>query len=370
MMPFMRLIIALLAIGLAAPAAAGEAETITGQAFAMDGDSLGFTQPDGSVLSVRLWGIDAPEMATAGGWYARLAMDGLIARHGLPVTCRQVDTDRHKRAVAVCLAADGTDLALQLIAAGWATEYRKYSRNLPALTDVWPRYAEAEARAAAKRLGRWTGGDPATSWVDHFDRFQTFIFGLLGFAGLWGTTWWGFREARRARQRDAKLDRDHTDWLRLEEARALASGVLAEAERGKTAVGTMKVCLDGGMDIDHVAAEFRRSTSFPFYGANVEHLGLLGYMLTRDTVNFFESIGRYVEQLEQVVQTGITADLVAENFFFDYDDFMKGADMLIVGLTNCTKGRVPGRTIDEQDALELAQQVVRKTRSQAETPDQ
>lgn len=162
MMPPMRLIIALLAILIAAPPA-GAAEkfkpgdVIEGTAFAMDGDTLGFIRPDGAQLSVRLWGIDAPEMTdTSGaGWAARKTMDSLLVWQ--PVACRVVDTDKYKRPVAICANDPNGDLARQLILAGWAVEYRKYTRPppVPELAATAETYAEAERDAEHARRGRW-----------------------------------------------------------------------------------------------------------------------------------------------------------------------------------------------------------------------
>lgn len=161
----MRPIIALIIFLIAATAPAGAAEkfkpgeTIEGPAFAMDGDTLGLARPDGSVLSVRLWGIDAPEMSAENGhgWAARAALDDLLNK-GDQVTCTVVDTDKYKRPVAICSTVKNpTDLGFWIIDVGWAVEYRKYTRPAPATVeparpDV---YAVTERRAREHRKGRW-----------------------------------------------------------------------------------------------------------------------------------------------------------------------------------------------------------------------
>lgn len=170
MMAGMRLIIALLAIGLAAahPAAAKEkyapGETIAGPAVALDGDTLRVFPAGVDPVDVRIWGIDAPEMSAENGhgWAARAAMDGFLALGGEEVACTVVDTDKYKRPVAVCRpistgSGPTGELGGEMIAAGWAVEYRKYTRPAPPAVEpgLADRYAKAEAHAIKTRAGRW-----------------------------------------------------------------------------------------------------------------------------------------------------------------------------------------------------------------------
>jgi endonuclease YncB( thermonuclease family) len=120
--------------------------------FASDGDSFTLSI-DGTRTSVRLLGIDAPELAqnceTAGGaaWRcgvgARDALTGAAPR-GAAVTCRGVGKDRFDRALSRCTLADGRDLAALLIEGGWAI----------ATTED---YLIEEDRARARRAGIWQG---------------------------------------------------------------------------------------------------------------------------------------------------------------------------------------------------------------------
>lgn len=83
--------------------------------------------------SMRLYGIDAPEMpgacrpgrqCTPGDPYAsRDHLRGLTA--GRNVRCEQVDQDRYGRAVVRC-SADGVDLSCQMVRDGFAVE--RYGR--------------------------------------------------------------------------------------------------------------------------------------------------------------------------------------------------------------------------------------------------
>lgn len=102
---------------------------------------------------IRLFGIDAPERDQTcnrngnewdcGAWSARV-LAGLVTSG--TVTCRRQDLDRHGRIVATCHAG-GRDIAADLVAAGAAVAYRRYSH----------RYLAGEMQARADGLGVWAG---------------------------------------------------------------------------------------------------------------------------------------------------------------------------------------------------------------------
>lgn len=124
------------------------AQDISGPAQAVDGDSLSL-----SGISVRLYGIDAPEYdqkCTRGGeaWdcgkAAAAKLGELLARGS--VRCRQRDVDDYGRNVAVC-SVNGTDLGRAMVEAGMALAFRRYS-------DA---YVLDEARAREAARGIWAG---------------------------------------------------------------------------------------------------------------------------------------------------------------------------------------------------------------------
>lgn len=135
----------LVLIALALPAGA---ETLSGRARVIDGDTLAI-----GAEHVRLFGIDAPEHGQtcdrsgrvwACGQHATQALAALAGKGAL--VCDVQDRDRYGRAVSVCMAG-GTDLAEALVQQGAAVAYRRYSL----------RYVAAETRARAQRSGIWSG---------------------------------------------------------------------------------------------------------------------------------------------------------------------------------------------------------------------
>lgn len=85
-----------------------------------DGDTI----RSGS-LRVRLWGIDAPEMDESGGPAAKEALRRIIA--GQELSCEVKDVDRYRRTVARCEQPDGRDIACEMVAAGMARDWPRYS---------------------------------------------------------------------------------------------------------------------------------------------------------------------------------------------------------------------------------------------------
>ena len=142
----MRQILAALALlALASPAGA---QTLSGLARVVDGDGVSI-----GGVSIRLWGIDAPELrqecVRGGEVYAcgRESADHLTRLvEGRPVVCTQLDRDRHGRPVSRCWARD-VDLSAAQVEAGHALAFRRYSEE----------YVPHEDRARAARAGMWAG---------------------------------------------------------------------------------------------------------------------------------------------------------------------------------------------------------------------
>lgn len=143
----MRLGLALVLVALSG--AAVSAETITGRASVIDGDTL-----DIRGTRFRLQGVDTPESAqmcgdAAGKDYpcGRKAAFALADKIGQGnVSCEVVDKDRYGRSVAICrLGAE--DLNGWLVQQGWGMAYRQYSTA----------YVRLEDEAKAAKRGIWAG---------------------------------------------------------------------------------------------------------------------------------------------------------------------------------------------------------------------
>ena len=154
------------------PFAAVTQEIIEGTPIVLDGDTLLFKDvgPRGGDRTVRIWGIDAPEMSHIpwGAW-SRAALDGIIGAGS--VSCRVLDADQYGRDVATCIHRAGTgddalnralfdaylgdarwNLALLMLAQGQAVTYRTFlARDSSALRQ----YLAVEADAQRRKRGIW-----------------------------------------------------------------------------------------------------------------------------------------------------------------------------------------------------------------------
>lgn len=137
------LALGLLLLALPSPAAADSSVRV------IDGDGL---RVEGR--SVRLWGIDAPEIdqtceiegrETPCGEDARFLLGALV--QGGTLVCEVRDTDRYGRTVARC-EAGGMDLAAEMVRQGYALDYRRYSEGF---------YARQEQQAREHGRGMWAG---------------------------------------------------------------------------------------------------------------------------------------------------------------------------------------------------------------------
>lgn len=140
-----------IAIALSAMLFAGGAlaETLTGRASVIDGDTI---EIHGQ--RIRLFGRDAPEggqtcLSAAGkawrcGTAAAREVDALT--RGKTVSCEMRDIDRYGRIVAIC-SAGGHDIARVLVEQGLAVAYRRYSHD----------YIASEDKARSAGSGMWGG---------------------------------------------------------------------------------------------------------------------------------------------------------------------------------------------------------------------
>ncbi|TAJ99900.1 MAG: hypothetical protein EPO39_16300 [Candidatus Manganitrophaceae bacterium] len=130
------------------------AESFSGKVVKVsDGDTISVMHR-GRAQKIRLHGIDTPEKRQAFGNRAKKFTSDLV--FGRIVTVRVVDMDRYGRIVGEVILPDGRSLNQELVRAGLAWWYRKYSR------DKSLRELEEEARTA--RRGLWTDPNPIPPW--------------------------------------------------------------------------------------------------------------------------------------------------------------------------------------------------------------
>jgi micrococcal nuclease len=119
-------------------AKAAQVEVITGPCHVIDGDTIVINR-----RHIRLAGIDAPELDHPFGQQAKWAMVKLCK--GQVITARLKPELSHDRLVAECFLPDGRDLAAELVRAGLAIDWQKFSGG---------KYRAFETPDARKRLWR------------------------------------------------------------------------------------------------------------------------------------------------------------------------------------------------------------------------
>ena len=128
------------AVGVNAPAFADFSGRVVGVS---DGDTIKVLH-DGKAEKIRLYGVDCPEKGQAFGAKAKQFTSEMV--FGKTVTLHVTDTDRYGRTVADVILPGGRVLNRELVAAGLAWWYRKYS------TDESLKQLEADARTARRGL--------------------------------------------------------------------------------------------------------------------------------------------------------------------------------------------------------------------------
>jgi endonuclease YncB( thermonuclease family) len=147
-------LIAVSGLLVAAFAAQAQAKRIEGVATVVDGDTLDFAAAG---ERVRLYAIDSPESEQtcedgSGNRYlcgsdAAEHLAQLVGRSGR-VTCIWDERDGYGRPVAECVTPDNTVLNAEMVKAGWAVVFRRFSDG---------RYDQEEAEAKAAKIGLWAG---------------------------------------------------------------------------------------------------------------------------------------------------------------------------------------------------------------------
>jgi micrococcal nuclease len=127
--------------------------TLTGKVVRVrDGDSLDVSSGR-KTLTVRLEGIDAPEMSQP---FGREARDHLrVLSFNRTVEIRGTETDQYGRTIARVFVG-GRDLSHEMLRSGLAWHFRQYSHD--------SRLAALEAEARNARRGLWRDARPEPPW--------------------------------------------------------------------------------------------------------------------------------------------------------------------------------------------------------------
>ena len=100
----------------------GEQEIIKGRCWVIDGDTIVINK-----IHIRLAGIDAPELDQPFGKVAKSALVKFC--RGQVVTAYTDGSFSHERTVARCYLPDGRDLSAEMVKAGLALDWKKYSNG-------------------------------------------------------------------------------------------------------------------------------------------------------------------------------------------------------------------------------------------------
>ena len=118
-----------------------------------DGDTVTVLDSQNQERTIRLAGIDAPEKKQAFGQAAKQELSDWVFNK--IITVRKVGSDRYRREIAF-LDVDGNDVNASLVWAGYAWEYKQYSKS----QDLGGYQADAKA----KRRGLWADANPTPPW--------------------------------------------------------------------------------------------------------------------------------------------------------------------------------------------------------------
>lgn len=136
------------------------AASFTGKVVGVsDGDTIKVMR-NGKAEKVRLSGIDSPEKKQAFGNKAKQFTSDLV--FGKVVKVEVSDVDRYGRSVGEVFLPDGRSLNRELIKAGFAWWYSKYSKD--------ESLGELEKTARFARKGLWRDPRPVPPWEFRKDR--------------------------------------------------------------------------------------------------------------------------------------------------------------------------------------------------------
>ncbi|WP_300517415.1 thermonuclease family protein [Aliiroseovarius sp.] len=127
---------------------------LIGRAYVVDGDTIKIRK-----TQIRLFGIDAPEMNHPFGKKAKWELVALCK--GQNVRAEITDRDDHGRTVARCYLEDGRDLSAEMVKAGLAIDWPKFSGG---------KYSHLEVTEARKKM--WLADARQKGRIHVWDQFE------------------------------------------------------------------------------------------------------------------------------------------------------------------------------------------------------
>lgn len=128
---------------------------VTGKVIKIvDGDTYDILLDDSTTKRIRMDGIDAPERGMP---FYKVSKDYLGSLcFGKMVRIEQTDIDQYGRTVAKTYIPGTSELGLQMIEAGFAWHFKRYSSNRI--------LADAETVARDSKAGLWSDAMPVAPW--------------------------------------------------------------------------------------------------------------------------------------------------------------------------------------------------------------
>ena len=120
-----------------------------------DGDTITVLNDTNEEIKIRLNGIDCPEKAQDYGKKAQEFAHGLV--YGHMVTIIDHGQDRYKRTIGDVIMEDGLILNQEIVKAGFAWWYFKYSDDRE--------LGQLELDAKLAHIGLWKAKNPVPPWV-------------------------------------------------------------------------------------------------------------------------------------------------------------------------------------------------------------
>jgi endonuclease YncB( thermonuclease family) len=150
----MKRILLFLALFAALLTASVFAESFTGKVVGVtDGNNINVTCPPNIYYTVKLEGVDCPDLGQSFGPQARQFLESLILSKSVWVDVKSVDHNNRRISQMVL---DGNDVAVTLAEAGLCWFDSRFSHNCAV--------ANAVADATAKKLAIWSQPNPLSPW--------------------------------------------------------------------------------------------------------------------------------------------------------------------------------------------------------------